>query len=70
VDKIIAVKTEDAKETKRRLAKEEGIFAGTSAGTNIVAALHAAEQPGSKATIATIAVDPGLRYLSTDVFRS
>jgi cysteine synthase A len=53
----------------RRLAREEGIFAGTSSGANLVAALAVAQRLGSRATVATLAVDSGLRYLSTDVFR-
>ena len=53
----------------RRLASEEGIFAGTSSGANVVAALRVARSLGSKATVVTIIVDSGLRYLSTDVFR-
>jgi cysteine synthase A len=68
VDEILTVSTDDAKAMARRLAKEEAIFAGTSTGANVVAALTVAERLGPGATIATIAVDSGLRYLSTDVF--
>ena len=46
VDEIIAVKTDDAKEMARRLAREEAIFAGTSSGANVVAAILLAEQLG------------------------
>lgn len=53
-----------------RLAREEGIFAGTSSGANIVAALRLAQRLGPKATVATIAIDSGLRYLTTDLFRA
>jgi cysteine synthase len=70
VDEIITVSTDEAKAMARRLARDEAIFAGTSTGANIVAALRLAERLGSEATVATIAVDSGLRYLSTDVFRS
>ncbi len=70
VDEILTVTTEEAKTMARRLAKEEAIFAGTSTGANIVAALRIAERLGPEATVATIVVDSGLRYLSTDVFRS
>jgi cysteine synthase A len=69
VNEIMTVSTSEAKEMTRRLAQEEGIFAGTSSGANVVAAVRVAQRLGSKATVATIIVDSGLRYLSTDVFR-
>ncbi len=69
VNEILTVKTEDAKAMTRRLAREEGIFAGTSSGANVVAALRVAERLGPHATVVTIMVDSGLRYLSTDVYR-
>jgi cysteine synthase A len=69
VDEIIPVSTDDAKAMARRLAREEGIFAGTSSGANVVAALRVAERLGPNATVVTLVVDSGLRYLSTDVFR-
>ena len=70
VDAIDTVPTEEAKAMARRLAREEGIFAGTSSGANVVAALRLAARLGPDATVASIIVDSGLRYLSTDVFRS
>jgi cysteine synthase A len=69
VDEILQVSTVDAKAMARRLAQEEAIFAGTSTGANVVAALRVAQRLGPGATIATLIVDSGLRYLSTDVFR-
>ena len=69
VDEILTVTTEDAKAMARRLAREEAIFAGPSTGANVVAALRVAERLGPEATVVTIVVDSGLRYLSTDVFR-
>jgi cysteine synthase A len=69
VDEIVTVSTEEAKAMARRLAREEGLFAGTSTGANVVAALRIAARLGSEKTVATIACDSGLRYLSTDVFR-
>jgi cysteine synthase A len=47
-----------------RLAREEGLFAGTSTGANVVAALRLAEQLGPAATVVTIMCDTGLKYLS------
>jgi len=69
VDEIQTVTTDEAKEMARRLARDEAVFAGTSSGANVVAALRLAQRLGPKATVATIIVDSGLRYLSTDVFR-
>ena len=70
VDEILSVTTDEAKTMARRLAREEGIFAGTSTGANVVAALRVAARLGPSASVATIVVDSGLRYLTTDVFRS
>ena len=69
VDEIVAVKTEDAKAMARRLAREEGIFAGTSSGANVVAAIEVGLRLGSRARVATLMADSGLKYLNTDVFR-
>jgi cysteine synthase A len=70
VDDILAVKTDDAKEMARRLAREEALFAGTSSGANVVAAIRVAERLGPDARVVTLMVDSGLKYLSTDVYRS
>ena len=67
-DEIIGVSTEDAKAMTRRLAREEAIFAGTSTGANVVAALRVAARLDPDASVVTIACDSGLKYLSTDVF--
>jgi cysteine synthase A len=69
VDEILTVGTDEAKDMARRLAREEAIFAGTSTGANVVAAIREASRLGPGATVATVVVDSGLRYLSTDVFR-
>jgi len=69
VNEIMTVSTDEAKTMARRLAQEEGIFAGTSSGANVVAALRVAQRLGQKATVITIIVDSGLRYLSTDIYR-
>src|SRR2546426_12103420 len=68
VDEVLTVTTDDAKAMARRLAREEAVFAGSSTGANVVAALRVAERLGPEATVVTIAVDSGLRYLSTDVY--
>lgn len=68
VDEILTVSTEDAQVMARRLAREEALFAGTSSGANVVAALRVAERLQSDATVVTIIVDSGLRYLSTDLY--
>jgi cysteine synthase A len=68
VDEVMAVKTEDAKAMARRLAKEEALFAGTSSGANVLAALRVAERLGPGAKVVTLMVDSGLKYLSTDVY--
>jgi cysteine synthase A len=70
VDDVQAVGTEEAKEMTRRLAREEGLFAGTSSGANVVAALRVAQELGPGTKVVTLLADSGLKYLSTDVYRS
>jgi cysteine synthase A len=70
VDGIEAVATADAKEMARRLAREEALFAGTSSGANVLAALRVAARLGPGATVVTLMCDSGLKYLSTDVYRA
>ena len=69
VNEIITVSTNEAKDMARRLAKEEGLFTGTSSGANVVAASQVAKRLGPNASIVTLIIDSGLRYLSGDVFR-
>jgi cysteine synthase A len=69
VDEVMAVATDDAKAMTRRLAREEALFAGTSSGANVIAALRVAERLGPDATVVTLMADSGLKYLSTDVYR-
>lgn len=69
VDEILTVTTDEAKAMARRLAREEGVFAGTSSGANVVAAIRTAQRLGPEATVVTVMVDSGLRYLSTDLYR-
>jgi len=68
VDEIVPVATADAKDMARRLAREEALFAGTSSGANVVAAIRVAKQLGPDAQVVTLMVDSGLKYLSTDVY--
>lgn len=68
-DEVIRVTNEDAIAMARRVAREEGMLVGISAGANIWAALQVAARPESKGkTIVTIACDTGERYLSNPVF--
>jgi cysteine synthase len=65
VDEIIPVRTEDAKAMAKRLAKEEALFAGTSSGANVIAAMQVAERLGPVAKVVTLMVDSGLKYLNS-----
>ena len=69
VDEIVQVTDDAAWEMARRLAREEGIFAGISSGANTYAALQIAARPENAGkTIVVILPDTGERYLSTGVF--
>ncbi len=68
-DEILPVSTDDAEDMARRLAREEALFAGTSSGANVVAALRVAERLGPGRKVVTLMIDSGLKYLSTDVYR-
>jgi cysteine synthase A len=57
-----------ARQMARRLAREEGIFVGTSSGLNVVGALQLARGLGPGHTVATVAVDTGLKYLAGDLY--
>jgi len=67
-DDIQTVSTATSMDMARLLAREEGIFAGTSTGANLVAALRIAERLGPKETVVTLAVDSGMKYLSTELY--
>jgi cysteine synthase len=69
VDAIETVTTAEAMTMTRRLAREEAVFTGTSSGANVAAAVRVAERLGVHATVVTVLVDSGLRYLSTDLYR-
>jgi cysteine synthase len=64
-DRIERVSTHEAMAMALRLAREEGLFAGTSTGANVIAALRLAEQLGSGASIVTIMCDTGMKYFKT-----
>jgi cysteine synthase A len=64
-DHIERVGTEEANACALRVAREEGLFAGTSTGANVIAALRLAAQLGPGATIVTVMCDTGMKYLKT-----
>ncbi len=69
LDEVLTVRNEEAIITSQRLAKEEGILVGISAGANVFAALEVAKRPENEGKlIVTIGCDTGERYLSTDLF--
>ncbi|MDE2022791.1 MAG: cysteine synthase family protein [Gammaproteobacteria bacterium] len=70
VNTVLADTTAASNRMCRRLAREEGIFGGTSSGLNVIAALKLARKLGPDATVVTLIIDSGLRYLSTDVYRN
>ena len=67
-DEARAIDEADARVMARRLAREEGIFVGTSSGLNVVAAIRLAQELGPGHRVATVAVDTGLKYLAGDLF--
>jgi cysteine synthase A len=70
VDEIVPVGTDEAKDMAKHLAREEALFAGTSSGANVVAAIRVAEKLGVGRKVVTLMADSGLKYLSTDVYGS
>jgi cysteine synthase A len=69
-DEARAVDEGEARAMAQRAAREEGIFAGTSSGMNLVGALQLARELGPEKVVATVAVDTGLKYLAGDLYRS
>jgi cysteine synthase A len=67
-NEIQTISTQEAMATARRLARQEGIFAGTSTGANVAVALRVAERLGPDQTVVTVAVDSGMKYLSTALY--
>lgn len=68
VDAIAAVSTAEAMDMARRLARTEALFAGTSTGANLAAALALGRRLGSGATVVTVMCDTGLKYISTPLY--
>jgi cysteine synthase A len=68
-DEARAIREEDARAMARRLAREEGLLVGTSSALNITAAIEIARELGPGKTVATVAVDTGLKYLAGDLFK-
>ena len=68
VDEVIKIRNEDAFKTAKRLAQEEGILAGISAGANMFAALQVARSSRQGELVLVIIPDTGERYISTDLF--
>jgi len=68
VDEIFQVTTEDAMAMSRRLAHREALFAGTSTGANLLAAIDIGMRLGRNATVATVMCDSGIKYLSTALY--
>jgi cysteine synthase A len=68
-DEARGIDEAEARAMARRLACEEGIFAGTSTGMNVVGALALARELGEGKTVATVAVDTGLKYLAGDLYQ-
>jgi cysteine synthase A len=69
LDEVIPVTNDDAIETARKLAQEEGLLVGISSGAAMAAAQSVAEQTEGPATIVTFLPSTGERYLSTDLFK-
>ncbi len=69
-DEISAVSTEDAMAMARRLARTDALFAGTSTGANLVAAIELGKRLGKGATVVTVMCDSGVKYATTRLYDS
>jgi cysteine synthase A len=67
-DEIATVSTEDAMAMARRLARSDALFAGTSTGANLVAAIQTGKRLGKDATVVTVMCDSGIKYISTRLY--
>jgi cysteine synthase A len=68
-DEVRVIDENDGRAMARRVAREEGVFAGTSSGVNIAAAVDLARELGPGKVVATVAVDTGLKYLAGDLYK-
>lgn len=68
-DEVRVIDENDGRAMARRVAREEGVFTGTSSGLNLVAALALARELGPGKVVATVAVDTGLKYLAGDLYK-
>jgi cysteine synthase A len=68
VDHVEAIRDNEALEMTRRLASEEGIFAGISTGANVIGAHRLAGRLGANAVIVSLAVDSGFKYMSVSPY--
>lgn len=66
---VRGIEESEARDMARRLAREEGIFTGTSSGLNVVGAIQLAKELGPGHTVLTVAVDSGLKYLAGDLYK-
>jgi len=69
IDGYLQITDEQAIHMARRLAKEEGIFAGFSSGANVAAAMHLLQTSYKGKTAVVLICDSGLKYLSTDLWK-
>ena len=67
-DEIATVSTDDAMAMARRLARADALFAGTSTGANLIAAIEVGKRLGAAATVVTVMCDFGIKYLSTRLY--
>ncbi|MFW6306075.1 MAG: cysteine synthase A [Bacillota bacterium] len=68
IDRVVKIDNDEAMETSRRVAREEGLLVGISSGASIAVALKLAKELGKGKRVVTIAPDTGERYLSTELF--
>ncbi len=68
-DEVRVIDENDGRAMAKRVAREDGVFAGTSSGLNIAAAVSLAKELGPGRVVATVAVDTGLKYLAGDLYK-